>query len=150
MSWVSRFDLEVLPIGSRLCEGALLRGNGLEAGQPAGVNLPRRRQLFAQSLGRGLASVGRLVDLGRAFRGQACSQPLFFRPLPVDVLFVLRLQVVLDYVREHRCPTLLVSMWWICGGALRLWRGSCGRQGALYPFSWVATISCAYYRYLFP
>ena len=129
----------------RACVKVLAAWEWSEAGRPVAVlTLPSPvRPRLAQSLGRGLASVGRLVDLGQV---SLVGEPRFFGGNSAfrcaDVLRSYRVPAeVLDYVREHRCPVLLVSdvvdsrwAFTVVARELRLAGAS-----AVYPFSLAAT-----------
>jgi len=101
------------------------------------------RPRLAQSLGRGLASVGRLVDLGQV---SLVDEPRFFGGNSAfrcaDVVRSYRVPAeVLDYVREHQCPVLLVSdvvdsRWAFTAVAREL---RLAGASAVYPFSLAAT-----------
>ena len=138
-------ELEVPAELGRACVKVLAAWQWGEAGRPVAVlTLPSPvRPRLAQSLGRGLASVGRLVDLGQV---SLVSEPRFFGGNSAfrcaDVLRSYRVPAeVLDYVREHRCPVLLVSdvvdsrwAFTVVARELRLAGAS-----AVYPFSLAAT-----------
>ena len=138
-------DSEVPAELGHACVKVLAAWEWSEAGRPVVVlTLPSPvRPRLAQSLGRGLASVGRLVDLGQV---SLVSEPRFFGGNSAfrcaDVLRSYRVPVeVLDYVREHRCPVLLVSdvvdsrwAFTVVARELRLAGAS-----AVYPFSLAAT-----------
>ena len=138
-------DSEVPAELGRGCVKVLAAWEWSEAGRPVAVlTLPSPvRPHLAQSLGRGLASVGRLVDLGRV---SLVGEPRFFGGNSAfrcaDVLRSYRVPAeVLDYVREHRCPILLVSdvvdsrwAFTVVARELRLAGAS-----AVYPFSLATT-----------
>ena len=138
-------DSEVPAELGHACVKVLAAWEWPEAGRPVAVlTLPSPvRPRLAQSLGRGLASVGRLVDLGQV---SLVGEPRFFGGNSAfrcaDVLRSYRVPVeVLDYVREHRCPVLLVSdvvdsrwVFTVVARELRLVGAS-----AVYPFSLAAT-----------
>ena len=138
-------DSEVPAELGRACVKVLAAWEWSEAGRPVAVlTLPSPvRPRLAQSLGRGLASVGRLVDLGWV---SLVGEPRFFGGNSAfrcaDVLRSYRVPAeVLDYVREHRCPVLLVSdvvdsrwAFTVVARELRLAGAS-----AVYPFSLAAT-----------
>ena len=127
------------------CVKVLAAWEWSEAGRPVAVlTLPSPvRPRLAQSLGRGLASVGRLVDLGQVY---LVGEPRFFGGNSAfrcaDVLRSYRVPAeVLDYVREHRCPVLLVSdvvdsRWAFTAVAREL---RLAGASAVYPFSLAAT-----------
>ena len=138
-------DSEVPAELGRACVKVLAAWEWSEAGRPVAVlTLPSPvRPRLAQSLGRGLASVGRLVDLGRV---SLVGEPRFFGGNSAfrcaDVLRSYRVPAeVLDYVREHRCPVLLVSdvadsRWAFTAVAREL---RLAGASAVYPFSLAAT-----------
>lgn len=140
------------PVGSevpaelgRACVKVLAAWEWSEAGRPVAVlTLPSPvRPRLAQSLGRGLASVGRLVDLGQV---SLVDEPRFFGGNSAfrcaDVVRSYRVPAeVLDYVREHQCPVLLVSdvvdsRWAFTAVAREL---RLAGASAVYPFSLAAT-----------
>lgn len=138
-------DSEVPADLGRACVKVLAAGQWGAAGRPAAVlTLPSPvRPRLAQSLGRGLASVGRLMDLGQV---SLVEEPRFFGGNSAfrcaDVLrSYLVPSEVLDYVRENRCAVLLVSdvvdsrwAFTVVARELRLAGAS-----AVYPFSLAAT-----------
>ena len=138
-------DSEVPAELGRACVKVLAAWEWAEAGRPVAVlTLPSPvRPRLAQSLGRGLASVGRLVDLGQV---SLVGEPRFFGGNSAfrcaDVLRSYRVPAeVLDYVREHRCPVLLVSdvvdsRWAFTAVAREL---RLAGASAVYPFSLAAT-----------
>ena len=138
-------DSEVPADLGRACVKVLAAWEWSEAGRPVAVlTLPSPvRPRLAQSLGRGLASVGRLVDLGQV---SLVGEPRFFGGNSAfrcaDVLRSYRVPAeVLDYVREHRCPVLLVSdvvdsRWAFTAVAREL---RLAGASAVYPFSLAAT-----------
>ena len=138
-------DSEVPAELGRACVKVLAAWEWSEAGRPVAVlTLPSPvRPRLAQSLGRGLASVGRLVDLGQV---SLVGEPRFFGGNSAfrcaDVLRSYRVPAeVLDYVREHRCPVLLVSdvvdsRWAFTAVAREL---RLAGASAVYPFSLAAT-----------
>ena len=138
-------DSEVPAELGRACVKVLATWEWAEAGRPVAVlTLPSPvRPRLAQSLGRGLASVGRLVDLGQM---SLVGEPRFFGGNSafrcVDVLRSYRVPAeVLNYVREHRCPVLLVSdavdsRWAFTAVAREL---RLAGASAVYPFSLAAT-----------
>ncbi len=138
-------DSEVPAELGRACVKVLAAWEWAEAGRPVAVlTLPSPvRPRLAQSLGRGLASVGRLVDLGQV---SLVDEPRFFGGNSAfrcaDVLRSYRVPAgVLDYVREHQCPVLLVSdvvdsRWAFTAVAREL---RLAGASAVYPFSLAAT-----------
>lgn len=138
-------DSEVPADLGRACVKVLAAWQWGAAGRPAAVlTLPSPvRPRLAQSLGRGLASVGRLMDLGQV---SLVEEPRFFGGNSAfrcaDVLrSYLVPSEVLDYVRENRCAVLLVldvvdSRWanTVVARALRE-----AGAAAVYPFSLAAT-----------
>lgn len=138
-------DSEVPADLGRACVKVLAAWQWGAAGRPAAVlTLPSPvRPRLAQSLGRGLASVGRLMDLGQV---SLVEEPRFFGGNSAfrcaDVLrSYLVLSEVLDYVRENRCAVLLVSdvvdSRWANTVVARALREA--GATAVYPFSLAAT-----------
>lgn len=138
-------DSEVLADLGRACVKVLAAWQWGVAGRPAAVlTLPSPvRPRLAQSLGRGLASVGRLMDLGQV---SLVEEPRFFGGNSAfrcaDVLrSYLVPSEVLDYVRENRCAVLLVSdvvdSRWANTVVARALREA--GAAAVYPFSLAAT-----------
>ena len=138
-------DSEVPADLGRACVKVLAAWEWSEAGRPVAVlTLPSPvRPRLAQSLGRGLASVGRLVDLGQV---SLVGEPRFFGGNSAfrcaDVLRSYRVPAeVLDYVSEHQCPVLLVSdvvdSRWVFTAVARELR--LAGASAVYPFSLAAT-----------
>ena len=134
-------DSEVPADVGRACVTVLAAWQWGGAGCPTAVlTVPSPvRPRLAQSLGRGLAQVGRLVDLGQA---QLVESPRFFAGNSAfrcaDVLRSYRVpEEVLDYVREHHCPVLLVSdavdSRWVNTVLARALRKS--GASAVYPFA---------------
>lgn len=138
-------DSEVPADLGRACVKVLAAWQWGAAGRPAAVlTLPSPvRPRLAQSLGRGLASVGRLTDLGQV---SLVEEPRFFGGNSAfrcaDVLrSYLVPSEVLDYVRENRCAVLLVSdlvdSRWANTVVARALREA--GAAAVYPFSLAAT-----------
>lgn len=138
-------DSEVPADLGRACVKVLAAWQWGAAGRPAAVlTLPSPvRSRLAQSLGRGLASVGRLMDLGQV---SLVEEPRFFGGNSAfrcaDVLrSYLVPSEVLDYVRENRCAVLLVSdvvdSRWANTVVVRALREA--GATAVYPFSLAAT-----------
>lgn len=138
-------DSEVPADLGRACVKVLAAWQWGVAGRPAAVlTLPSPvRPRLAQSLGRGLASVGRLMDLGQV---SLVEEPRFFGGNSAfrcaDVLrSYLVPSEVLDYVRENRCAVLLVSdvvdSRWANTVVARALREA--GAAAVYPFSLAAT-----------
>lgn len=138
-------DSEVPADLGRACVKVLAAWQWGAAGRPAAVlTLPSPvRPRLAQSLGRGLASVGRLMDLGQV---SLVEEPRFFGGNSAfrcaDVLrSYLVPSEVLDYVRENRCAVLLVSdvvdSRWANTVVARALREA--GAAAVYPFSLAAT-----------
>ena len=138
-------DSEVPADLGRACVKVLAAWQWGAAGRPAAVlTLPSPvRPRLAQSLGRGLASVGRLTDLGQV---SLVEEPRFFGGNSAfrcaDVLrSYLVPSEVLDYVRENRCAVLLISdlvdSRWANTVVARALREA--GAAAVYPFSLAAT-----------
>lgn len=138
-------DSEVPADLGRACVKVLAAWQWGVAGRPAAVlTLPSPvRPCLARSLGRGLASVGRLMDLGQV---SLVEEPRFFGGNSAfrcaDVLrSYLVPSEVLDYVRENRCAVLLVSdvvdSRWANTVVARALREA--GAAAVYPFSLAAT-----------
>lgn len=138
-------DSEVPADLGRACVKVLAAWQWGAAGRPAAVlTLPSPvRPRLARSLGRGLASVGRLMDLGQV---SLVEEPRFFGGNSAfrcaDVLrSYLVPSEVLDYVRENRCAVLLVSdvvdSRWANTVVARALREA--GAAAVYPFSLAAT-----------
>lgn len=138
-------DSEVPADLGRACVKVLAAWQWGAVGRPAAVlTLPSPvRPRLAQSLGRGLASVGRLMDLGQV---SLVEEPRFFGGNSAfrctDVLrSYLVPSEVLDYVRENRCAVLLVSdvvdSRWANTVVARALREA--GATAVYPFSLAAT-----------
>lgn len=138
-------DSEVPADLGRACVKVLAAWQWGAAGRPAAVlTLPSPvRPRLARSLGRGLASVGRLMDLGQV---SLVEEPRFFGGNSAfrcaDVLrSYLVPSEVLDYVRENRCAVLLVSdlvdSRWANTVVVRALREA--GATAVYPFSLAAT-----------
>lgn len=138
-------DSEVPADLGRACVKVLAAWQWGAAGRPAAVlTLPSPvRPRLARSLGRGLASVGRLMDLGQV---SLVEEPRFFGGNSAfrcaDVLrSYLVPSEVLDYVRENRCAVLLVSdlvdSRWANTVVARALREA--GATAVYPFSLAAT-----------
>lgn len=138
-------DSEVPADLGRACVKVLAAWQWGATGRPAAVlTLPSPvRPRLAQSLGRGLASVGRLTDLGQV---SLVEEPRFFGGNSAfrcaDVLrSYLVPSEVLDYVRENRCAVLLISdlvdSRWANTVVARALREA--GAAAVYPFSLAAT-----------
>ena len=138
-------DSEVPADLGRACVKVLAAWQWGATGRPAAVlTLPSPvRPRLAQSLGRGLASVGRLTDLGQV---SLVEEPRFFGGNSAfrcaDVLrSYLVPSEVLDYVRENRCVVLLISdlvdSRWANTVVARALREA--GAAAVYPFSLAAT-----------
>ena len=138
-------DSEVPTDLGRACVKVLAAWQWGAAGRPTAVlTLPSPvRPRLAQSLGRGLATVGRLMDLGQV---SLVEEPRFFGGNSAfrcaDVLrSYLVPSEVLDYVRENRCAVLLVSdlvdSRWANTVVARALREA--GAAAVYPFSLAAT-----------
>lgn len=138
-------DSEVPTDLGRACVKVLAAWQWGAAGRPTAVlTLPSPvRPRLAQSLGRGLAAVGRLMDLGQV---SLVEEPRFFGGNSAfrcaDVLrSYLVPSEVLDYVRENRCAVLLVSdlvdSRWANTVVARALREA--GAAAVYPFSLAAT-----------
>lgn len=138
-------DSEVPADLGRACVKVLAAWQWGAAGRPAAVlTLPSPvRPCLARSLGRGLASVGRLMDLGQV---SLVEEPRFFGGNSAfrcaDILrSYLVPSEVLDYVRENRCAVLLVSdvvdSRWANTVVARALREA--GATAVYPFSLAAT-----------
>lgn len=138
-------DSEVPADLGRACVKVLAAWQWGAAGRPAAVlTLPSPvRPRLARSLGRGLASVGRLMDLGQV---SLVEEPRFFGGNSAfrcaDILrSYLVPSEVLDYVRENRCAVLLVSdvvdSRWANTVVARALREA--GATAVYPFSLAAT-----------
>nr|WP_294454660.1 RecQ family ATP-dependent DNA helicase [uncultured Rothia sp.] len=138
-------DSEVPADLGRACVKVVAAWQWGAAGRPAAVlTLPSPvRPRLARSLGRGLASVGRLMDLGQV---SLVEEPRFFGGNSAfrcaDVLrSYLVPSEVLDYVRKNRCAVLLVSdlvdSRWANTVVARALREA--GATAVYPFSLAAT-----------
>ena len=138
-------DSEVPTDLGRACVKVLAAWQWGAAGRPTAVlTLPSPvRPRLAQSLGRGLAAVGRLMDLGQV---SLVEEPRFFGGNSAfRCADVLRSYLVpseaLDYVRENRCAVLLVSdlvdSRWANTVVARALREA--GAAAVYPFSLAAT-----------